>query len=262
MTGTTRVESPLTVGQVAERFGVTVRTLHHYDEIGLLSPSERSTAGYRLYTGQDVTRLQHVVVYRRLGFALEEIALLLEHPETVESHLRRQRAAVMSRLDEMRDLVTALDRALEREMSNQPATPEDMKELFGDGFYDSQAEAQERWGDTDAWKQSQQRTRGYTKADWEEVKAETDALHAGFVAAMDAGEPPTSEAAMDAAEQHRLHIDRRFYACSHEFHKGLADMYVSDPRFTATYDEIRPGMSSYVRDAIYANAERAAAASE
>src|SRR6476619_974040 len=225
MTGTTRLESPLTVGQVAERFGVTVRTLHHYDEVGLLSPSERSTAGYRLYTGQDVTRLQHVVVYRRLGFALEEIALLLEHPETVESHLRRQRAAVMSRLDEMRDLVTAIDRALEREIIQQPATTEDMKELFGDGFYENQ----------------------------------TDALHAAFVAAMDAGEPPTSEAAMDAAEQHRLHIDRRFYDCTHAFHTGLADMYVSDSRFTATYDEIRPGMSFYVRDAIYANAERAAA---
>src|SRR6476661_6374263 len=244
MTGTTRVGESLTVGQVAERFGVTVRTLHHYDEIGLLSPGERSAAGYRLYTQDDLVCLQHIVVYRRLGFALEEIALLLEHPETVESHLRRQRAAVMSRLDEMRDLVTALDRALEREMSNQPATPEDMKE---------------RLGDTDAWKQSQRRTRGYTKADWEEVKAETDALHAAFVAAMDAGEPPTSEAAMAAAEQHRLHIDRRFYDCPHAFHTGLADMYVSDPRFTATYDEIRPGMSFYVRDAIYANADRAAA---
>lgn len=257
MTGTTRVGEALTVGQVAERFGVTVRTLHHYDEIGLLTPSERTAAGYRLYTGDDVTRLQHVVVYRRLGFALEDIALLLEHPDSVESHLRRQRAAVMSRLDEMRDLVTAIDRALEREMNNQPATHDDMLELFGEGFYDSQAEAEERWGETDAWKQSQQRTKHYTKADWAEVKEESDALHAAFIAAMDAGEPPTSTAAMDAAEAHRLHIDRRFYACSPEMHQGLADLYVSDPRFTATYDEIRPGMAHYVHDAMYANAARA-----
>ncbi|HEX8971432.1 MerR family transcriptional regulator [Oryzihumus sp.] len=256
MTGTTRVGESLTVGQVAERFGVTVRTLHHYDEIGLLSPGERSAAGYRLYTQDDLTCLQHIVVYRRLGFALEEVALLLEHPETVEAHLRRQRAAVMSRLDEMRDLVTAIDRALEREMNQQPATTEDMKELFGDGFYESQAEAQERWGDTDAWKQSQQRTKGYTKADWEEVKAESDALHAAFTAAMEAGAPPTSEAAMDAAEAHRQHIDRRFYACSPEMHRGLAELYVSDPRYTATYDEIRPGMAHYVHDAMVANAER------
>src|SRR5688500_3936418 len=116
-TGTLR-----TVGQAAQQLDITVRTLHHYDEIGLLQPSERSLAGYRLYTNADLTRLQHVVVYRRLGFALEEIALLLDDPQSVEQHLRRQRAAVTSRLDEMRDLVAAIDRALEREMKDEQAT--------------------------------------------------------------------------------------------------------------------------------------------
>ena len=211
MTETTGVT--LTVGQVAERFGVTVRTLHHYDEIGLLSPSVRSPAGYRLYTEEDLTRLQHVVVYRRLGFALEDVAMLLDHPEGAVEHLRRQRTAVLQRLGEMRDLVTAIDRALEREMSNQPATPDEMKELFGEGFHDAQAEAEERWGETDAWRQSQERTKGYTKADWEAVKAESDRTHQAFTDAMDAGEPPTSEAAMDAAELHRASM-QRFYDCS------------------------------------------------
>jgi DNA-binding transcriptional MerR regulator len=246
----------LTVGQVAERFGITVRSLHHYDEIGLLQPSGRSLAGYRLYTEPDLIRLQHVVVYRRLGFALEQIALLLDHPETVEEHLRRQRAAVTARLEELSELVQAIDRALEREMNDQPATQEDLKELFGEGFHDAQAEAQERWGETDAWRQSQRRTKSYTAADWAEIKAESEAVQAGFTAAMDAGEPPTSVMAMDAAEQHRRSIDRRFYDCSYQAHRGLADLYVSDPRFTASYDEIRVGMSEYVRAAIYANADR------
>ena len=254
MTERTQV-TPLTVGQVAERFAITVRTLHHYDEVGLFSPSERTRAGYRLYTDGDLTRLQHIVVYRRLGFALEDVALLLENPEGAAEHLRRQRAAVLHRLDEMRDLVTAIDRALEREMNNQPATPDDLKELFGDGFHDAQAEAEERWGETDAWRQSQERTKGYTKADWEEVKAESDRTHQAFTDAMDAGEPPTSEVAMDAAELHRASM-QLFYDCSYDMHRNLADMYVSDPRFTATYDEIRPGMSHYVRDAIHANADR------
>ena len=253
---TERTQTLLTVGQVAERLEITVRTLHHYDEIELLQPSERSPAGYRLYTEEDLTRLQHVVVYRRLGFALEEIALLLDHPESVEQHLRRQRAAVQHRLDEMRDLVTAIDRALEREMNDEHATTEDLKELFGEGFEDAQTEAEQRWGDSDAWKQSQQRTTGYTKSDWEQVKAESDALHQGFTDAIDAGEAPTSDAAMDAAEAHRLNINERFYDCPPPFHRNLADMYISDPRLTATYDEIRLGMAHYVRDAIYANAER------
>ncbi len=246
----------LTVGQVAEQLGITVRTLHHYDEIGLLRPSERSASGYRLYTDADVTRLQHVVVYRRLGFTLEDVALLLQDPQSVVEHLRRQRAVVAHRLEELQDLVTAIDRALEREMDNQPATPEELKELFGEGFNDSQAEAEDRWGDTDAWKQSRQRTAGFTKQDWERVKEESDSIHAAFFAAIDAGEPPTSRAAMDAAELHRRHIDERFYDCPPEVHRGLGDLYVSDPRFTATYDELRPGMAYYVRDAIHANADR------
>jgi hypothetical protein len=155
----------------------------------------------------------------------------------------------------MRGLVDAIDRALEREMSNQPATPEEMKELFGEGFHDAQAEAEERWGETDAWQQSQERTKGYSKADWEEVKAESDRVHQAFTDAMDGGEPPTSEVAMDAAELHRASM-QRFYDCSYDMHRNLADMYVSDPRFTATYDEIRPGMAHFVRDAIHANADR------
>src|SRR5450759_5270349 len=93
-----RTLTALTVGQVAEQFGVTVRSLHYYDEIGLLVPSERTSAGYRLYTTRDITRLQNVVVYRRLGFALEEIAALLEEQADADRpavirHLRRQRAA-------------------------------------------------------------------------------------------------------------------------------------------------------------------------
>jgi hypothetical protein len=142
-------------------------------------------------------------------------------------------------------------------MNNQPATPEEMKELFGDGFSDEyQQEARDRWGETDAWKQSAERTKRYTKADWEQVKAEMEETHAAFVRAKRSGQPPTSEAAMDAAEQHRLHIHNRFYDLSPEFHRNLADMYVADPRFTKTYEDLEAGLAQYVRDAIHANADR------
>ena len=257
-----RAGTALTVGQVAEQFGVTVRTLHHYDQIGLLVPGERTPAGYRQYTAADITRLQHVVVYRRLGFPLEEIALLLDEPSVdVSEHLRRQRLAVLSRLDEMRDLVTAIDLALEREMSGIKLTKGEQKELFGDGFSDGYAEeAEQRWGETEAWRQSQRRTSTYSKQDWVQIKAEMEAAETAFVAAMDASLPATSEEAMDAAEQSRLHIEKWFYDITPEFHRNLGDMYIADPRFTKTYEDIKPGMAQYVRDAIHANADRAARA--
>lgn len=249
--------SSLTVGQVAEELGVTVRTLHHYDEIGLLVPSERTHAGYRLYTRADLQRLGTVVTYRRLGFSLDEVGELLRGDGSVAEHLRRQRAAVESRIEEMHDLVDAIDRALEREMSETPASPQDLKEMFGGGFSDEYAaEAEERWGDTEAWKQSQSRTKRYTTADWAAVKAEMDAVNAAFVAAMRAGLPPTSTEAMDVAETHRRHIHDRFYELDHRFHRGLADMYVADPRFTKNYEDVEPGLAAYVRDAIHANADR------
>ncbi|KGN32064.1 transcriptional regulator [Knoellia sinensis KCTC 19936] len=252
----------LTVGQVAEIFGVTVRTLHHYDEIGLLSPSERSYAGYRLYTPGDLERLATIVTYRRLDLSLDEVAALLRGDGSAVEHLRRQRDAVMHKVEELHGLVDAIDRALEREMNEQAATHEDLKEIFGDGFSDEyQSEAQERWGETDAWKQSAKRTKGYTKADWEKIKAEGDAVNEAFVAALEAGLPATSAEAMDAAEAHRVQIETWFYDLDHDFQRNLADMYVADPRFTKTYEDIAPGLAQYVRDAIHANADRHAGAS-
>ena len=247
----------LTVGDVAVRFGITVRTLHHYDAIGLLTPSRRTASGYRLYTSADLTRLSQVIVYRRLQLSLHEIASLLEEGDVI-SHLLRQRERVMSRLDEMKSLVEAIDEALEKAMTNTPMTDDDMRELFGEGFDDYQAEAEQKWGETSEWKESQRRTKAYGRDDWVRIKAEGEAVEKALSDAFRAGLPADSDEAMNAAEQHRLHVNRWFYDCPPAFHRNLGDMYVSDPRYVATYDESfgLPGLASYCRDAIHANADR------
>ncbi|WP_094361276.1 MerR family transcriptional regulator [Mycobacterium marinum] len=248
----------LTVGQVAERFGITVRTLHHYDEIGLLIPSRRAASGYRVYTSADLTRLSQVIVYRRLELPLDEIARLLDEGNAV-SHLVRQRERVMARLDEMKDLVEAIDLALEKAMTNTPMTDDDMRELFGDGFDDYRAETEQKWGETAEWKESQRRTKSYGKDEWVRIKAEGQAVEKALSDAFRAGLPADSEEAMNAAEQHRRHVNRWFYNCPPAFHRNLGDMYVSDPRYIATYDESfgLPGLAAYCREAIHANANRA-----
>ncbi len=247
-------EQTWSVGQVADTFGVTVRTLHHYDRIGLLVPSERSRAGYRRYTEADLARLAQIVVYRRLEIPLEQVAELLADGDRV-SHLQRQRQAVQTRLDELTQLVAAIDTALEAVMNDRPATEQELKELFGDGYSeDYAAEAEARWGQTDAWRQSRERTSRYTKADWEAVRAQQQAVNDAFVAAMLAGDGAAGEAAGAAAELHRESIER-FYDCSYAMQRGLADLYLADPRFTASYEQIRPGLAQFVRDAIHANAD-------
>jgi DNA-binding transcriptional MerR regulator len=247
----------LTVGQVADAVGVTVRTLHHYDEVGLVVPSGRSRAGYRLYTEEDLSRLQHVVVYRRLGLGLDRIRELLVEGADVVEHLRRQRDSVTDRVAELTELVAAIDRALESQMNGYRITREEQRELFGDAFDDDYAaEAEQRWGGSEAWEQSQARARSYTKDQWVEVKQETDEINARYVELMGLGVPADAPEAMDVAEAARQQICRWFYECPREMHAGIAEMYVTDPRYTRTYEELAPGLAQYVRDAVVANAAR------
>jgi MerR family transcriptional regulator, thiopeptide resistance regulator len=148
-------------------------------------------------------------------------------------------------------------------MSGNKLTKEEHEDLFGDRFSDAHAqEAEKRWGQTEAWQDSQKRMSERTKKDWTRIQAEVEESNAAFAVAMDAGLPATSAEAMGTAEQHRLHIQRWFYDITPEFHRNLGEMYVADPRFTKNYEDIRPGMARYVRDAIHANADRAAGAVE
>lgn len=127
-------------------------------------------------------------------------------------------------------------------------------------YADSYAnEARERWGNTAAFRQSQERAARYTEGDWAEIKTAGDDLNERLAAALRAGVAASDPAAMDLAEEHRQQLNRYFYDCGPEFHRSLGDMYVDDPRFTATYDAVTPGLATYLRDAIHANATRAAA---
>lgn len=240
-----------TVGEVARELGITVRTLHHYDRIGLCVPNERSAAGYRLYSEADLHRLQQVVVYRRLEVPLDEIADLLTSGH-VRSHLLHQRELVMDRLRELNQLVAAIDTTLENTMNDEPMTMQDMKQLFGDGFEEAQAEAERRWGDGDAWKESKRRTAKYSKDDWTRIKAEQDDLQERMGAAFRCGVAVDSSEAAALVDEHRAQISRWFYDCSPQMQVELGRMYVSDPRFTAAYDGTydAPGLSEWIRHAI------------
>ena len=245
-----------TVGEVAAMAGVTVRTLHHYDRIGLLSPSGRSAAGYRLYAPADLDRLHQVLVYRELGFSLEDVAALLDDADPVE-HLRRQHRLLLERLGRTQAMVAAVEKEMEARAMGVPLTPEERFEVFGDFDPDQyDEEVQERWGESDAYKESKRRTSSYSKDDWLRIKAEGEDVEARFAAALAAGVPADSEQAMDLAEEHRQQISRNFYDCPPQVHAGLGRMYVEDERFAAHYEQRAAGLAQYVSDAVQANAAR------
>lgn len=247
----------LPVGEISRLTGVTVRTLHHYDQVGLLVPAGRSTSGYRLYDKADLDRLSRVLGYRELGFGLDEIAGLLAEDVDLPAQLRRQRQLVGDRIERLRRIAAALDRELEAHRMGIQLTPEEQFEVFGPDYRLADlAEAEQRWGDTDAYRQSRRRVAGYGKDDWRRIMAESQANEQEFARLLRAGESAGSPAAMAAAEAHRQHIIRWFNDVPVPMHRGLAELYLADPRFAAHYDRISPGLAEYVSAAIRANADR------
>ena len=248
----------MNVGQVAAAAGVSVRTLHHWDAVGLLVPSGRTAAGYRTYAPDDLERLRQVLTYRELEFSLEDVRRLLDDPAVdALDHLRRQQELLADRISRLQAVAALVSRAVEARSMGIELDPHELREVFGDEDPTQHAEeARERWGDTDAYAQSHARTSSYAKADWLEVKAEVEDVERRFAEALAAGLPADDPSVTAIAEDHRQHISRRFYDCAPEMHSALADMYVADERFAAHYERRAAGLAQYVHDAVKANAAR------
>ncbi len=244
-----------TTGQLSKLAAVSVRALHHYDEIGLLSPSVRSNAGYRLYTYADLVRLHEILAWRALGFPLAEIQEMLDDPGYDRARaLARQHALVESELERLGSLRRALEAALTAERDGTRLEEEIMFEGFDPAAYE--AEVRERWGDTEAHRESARRTSGYGECEWRQIRAESERIVRDFASLLRAGEPATGDAAQELAGRHRKHISRWFYPCSDRMHRALGSLYVGDARFARNFEREAAGLAAYVRTAIDAAANR------
>jgi MerR family transcriptional regulator, thiopeptide resistance regulator len=252
------IDMGLSIGEIAELASVSVRTLHHYDELGLLVPSVRTEAGYRLYCDEDVAALQQVLFFKELGFGLADIARIMHDPtfDRLEA-LQMQHRMLSDKAAQLALMVEAVDAAIDATEGGVTLDAKDMLEVFGD-FDPKQyeAEVEKRWGNTDSYAQSARRTKRYTKEDWQRFKDESEANGGRMIELFDAGVAPSDPRAMDVADEARLLIDRWFYDCSREMHACLGEMYVADPRFKANYEKMREGMAQWFSDAIKANAVR------
>jgi DNA-binding transcriptional MerR regulator len=200
-----------------------------------------------------------VLLYRRLGFGLNEIAAILDDPQAdAADHLHRQRALLIERGEGIEAMIAAIDKQLEARAMGMQLSTEEQMEVFGTDKVGGEwaDEADERFGETEQYQESQRRAASYTKDDWIRLKAEADDGLRRFVDAMSRGVPAGSAEVMELAEQHRAHLTRWFYDCSYDRHCGLAELYLSDERFTIVFDGAAPGLAQYVHDAILANAAR------
>ncbi|GAB4583746.1 MerR family transcriptional regulator [Nocardia sp. IFM 10818] len=245
----------LTVGRTAALVGLSVRTLHHWDVIGLVQPSDRTSAGYRLYAPADVARIHRVLVYRELGFPLARIAELLDDPATdARAHLRRQREELLERISRLENMVGAVDRMLEASAKGMQLTPDQQVEIFGDDWQPAWIEeAEQRWGDSAQWSQWADRTAGWTPADWTRITAETNAFHADLATAKRDGVSPGSAEADTLAERHRA-LMSRYFDCTLSMQSCMARMFLEEPGYADFYDALEPGLCAWFHDIIVANA--------
>ncbi|KUJ64822.1 MerR family transcriptional regulator [Streptomyces albus subsp. albus] len=246
----------LTVGRAAALVGVSVKTLHHWDGIGLVRPSGRTWAGYRVYAGDDIARIHRVLVYRELGFPLAEIGRILDDPDIdARGHLRRQRSQLVERISRLETMVHAVDRMLAATSGGMRLTPRQQVEIFGDDWQPTWVEeAEERWGDSAQWAQYAERAAALTPEDWQGIAAQTDTWNADLAAARRKGVEVGSEEANALAERHRALLST-YFDCTHSMHVCMGRMFTDDPGFAEYFDALAPGLAHWLREVIAANAE-------
>ena len=243
-----------TVGEVAKLAHVSVRTLHHYDSIGLLAPSERSASGYRLYAETDLDRLQQVLFFRELGFGLDEITRIMGEPRFERREaLEMQRRMLADKTAQLQHMIESVDAAIDGMERGVTMDDKEKFEVFGEfDPAEYEAETRERWGETDAYKESARRTARYTKDDWKRIMAQQKAVTDGYVASMEAGDALDSPTVFAVVEKHLASISDNFYTLPGEMFGNLAEMWVADQRFTKNIDKAKPGLAQFQHDAVSA----------
>ncbi len=245
-----------TVGEVAQFYGISVRTLHHWEQVGLVEPAERSWSNYRLYSEDDCSRVQQILVYRATGMKLVEIKNVLDSGESNAIHLRRQKERIMRQKNQLDGMIAAIDKLLEDEMNGKNLSPEEIGQVLGDAnFAEHQREAEQRYGSTDDWQTSQDVIASWGSDDWAAHKAQMDAIDDELAAAVREGIDPASERAGELVEKHRAVIGE-FFPVTHAKHFLISRGYVADERFRKHYENKQSGLAEWLAGAIAHNAAR------
>lgn len=247
------------VKQVAELAGVSVRTLHHYDEIGLLQPAVGPN-GYRLYSEGDFVKLQQVLFFKELDFSLDEIKKIVNNPSfDREDTLQKHKRLLEVKKERLEKIIQTVDDTLHAIKGGTEMSKEKMFDSFNmkeieDHQKKYEKETKERWGETDAYKESNRRTKNYTEDDWRKIHTRSGEISQMFIVAMELG--PESAEAQAACEAHRRHMTESFYTVTLEIYRGLAEMYVADERFTKNIDKAKDGLASFMREAMIIYCDR------
>lgn len=232
------------IKEFAEYTGVSVRTLHYYNEIGLLFPAYVDEhTGYRYYDEESLFRMQEILFFRELEFSLKSIGEILSSPNYDKTKaLKEQKQLLKLKKERLERLIDAIEEAKKGEKV--------MKAFDNSEFEKYKAEAQEKWGKTDAYKEHTEKTKHYSKDKWNNLVEEMNDIFAEFAACMKNEKAPASDEVQNLVKTLQNHINENYYHCTNEILAGLGQMYVADERFKNNIDKHADGTAKFVCEAI------------
>lgn len=239
-----------TVSQLAKMAGISVRTLHHYDKIGLLKPAERARSGYRYFGKKELYRLQQILFFKELEFPLKEIKRILDDPDfdMVEA-LYYQKKELQKRKKRLGVLLQTIDKTISKLKEEAEMVTE--QEMY-EGFSKEQAEEYKKEVrakyDPKIVEESRQNIKNMTKKEFRELKEEGINIAKELAVLTD---KDVSSPEVQGLVKRHFDMNNKFYQTSAEMYKGLGDMYMQDPRFTEFYDQHKPGLAAFLRKAMH-----------
>lgn len=237
-----------TIKQLSDLAGITRRTLHYYDEIGLLQPTEIAGNGYRWYSEQELLRLQQILLYRESGMPLADIKQILDNTcfDKV-SALQAHRETLQKEQTRLVGLIATVEQTIDFLQGAGRMSPKELFKAFNEEEEKKyESEAMEMY-DQETVKASYTRWRSYSKAEKQRIGEEGNAVYEALVLAMPHG--PASPEAQAGVDRWRKHM-QYFWAPNEEQLVGLTDLYNEDPRFKANFDKIHPELASFIREAV------------
>lgn len=238
-----------TIKQLATLANISVRTLHYYDELGLLKPYAVSDNGYRHYTDSQLHKLQQILFFRELDFSLGQIKDILESDTYDELRaLEDQKKLLLMKKKRLENVIQTVDETMIRVKGGEGMKNDTLFKSFNDAdIAQFKDEVAARWGNTDAYRQSIERTKHWTKEDYKKKVAESKAFIQLLADAMQYDIKSEHVQLLMARQYEQINA---YYDCSYEMFRNLAKMYIVDPRFTKTYDDVKPGLAQFVHDAM------------
>lgn len=237
-----------TVKQLSKLAGITPRTLHHYDEIGLLKPSRVGDNGYRYYGEDAVLRLQQILFYRELDIPLDDIKKIMGRRDyDVMGALQSHKEALSKQAARINRLIQTVDNTINHLKGNQTMSDEKLFEGFSEEQQEKYAQEAEKIYDPETVRESNRKWKAYSTAKKEAIMAESSAIYKDMIAVIPLG--ANSAEAQAIVERWRKHMDY-FWTPNLEQLLGIANGYTDDPRFKANFDKMDPRLAEFMRDAV------------